>query len=87
MTLHSERYKHAIYSWNYGTELSSLFGQANNAFLQAKLRKVISEALLQDDRILRVDNFVFEKKRNALHVAFLAETTQGDVESDFVWEG
>lgn len=87
MILHSERYAHEIFSWNYGVELVSRIGQANTPLLESLIRQSISEALLQDDRILRVENFAFVRNRKRLTVRFTAVTTEGEVPSEYDWWG
>ena len=88
LILHTERYKYEMYSWNYGTELSSLIGESFSPHLQVRIQSVIEKALLADDRILSVGDFQFSKEgKEAYLVRFSAETTQGNVESEFTWEG
>lgn len=48
--LSTERYAYPIYDTNYGVELKKLFNKSTN-FVIAELGSVITEALLQDDRI------------------------------------
>ena len=52
LALQIERFRFAIYSWNYGIELDALLGQSMTPYLQAKVAKAIEDALLADDRIL-----------------------------------
>lgn len=87
LALHTERFQHAIYSWNYGIELRELFGEPKTPFLQARLQQAIEEALLADDRILQVDSFVFEPIKRGWDLRFTVQTTQGDVESEYTFEG
>ena len=57
------------YSWNYGVELVELIGQPKEYALP-EIKRCITEALLQDDRITAVDGFEFEtgKKDRARHL-------------------
>lgn len=57
--LNTERFEHLIYSWNYGIELKNLIGESST-YVVPELQRVITEALLQDDRIEEVNNFNFE---------------------------
>lgn len=83
LILNTERYEYTMFSWNYGIELRKLMGQGNTVLLQAKLQHKISEALLQDDRILSATNFVFEQTdKQRLHVTFTVSTTEGQIPSD-----
>lgn len=77
--LQTERYEHAIYNWNYGLELTDLYGKPR-AFVYSELKRRIKEALLQDDRVTDVDNFVFERvERDAIGVKFTVHTIFGDI--------
>lgn len=54
--LNTERYKHIIYSTDYGVELADLFGKPI-PYVLPEIPRRIAEALLVDDRIKKVDNF------------------------------
>lgn len=60
--LQTERYQYIIYSWDYGIELSELFGELI-PFVYAELERRITEALLHDDRILEVTDFKFSNNK------------------------
>ena len=45
LALQTERFRYAIYSWNYGVELERLFGEGMTPYLQAQIRRAIEEAL------------------------------------------
>lgn len=83
LILNIERYEHIIYSWNYGIELEDLFGQPIS-FVLPELKRRITEALLQDTRILGVDNFSFETNKGKVHATFTVHTIFGDVEAEKV---
>ncbi len=88
LILHTERFTYAIYSWNYGVELAGLLGEGLAPYWQAQLQGRIEEALLADDRILQVEGFTFTRRgKGRLLVSFTVHTTQGDVESEYRWEG
>lgn len=79
--LHTERYEHAIYNWNYGLELADLYGKPR-AYVYSELKRRIKEALMQDDRITEVENFVFEKpERGGVMVRFTIHTIFGDIDT------
>ena len=78
LMLSIERYEYVIYSWDYGLEVSDLYGNDMN-YIMSELKRRITEALLQDDRITGVDGFTFERDRTKLHVTFTAHTIYGDV--------
>jgi hypothetical protein len=53
--LQTRRFEHLIYSSNYGQELDSVIGR-DSLWAYAEIERHIKEALLQDDRILSVDD-------------------------------
>lgn len=76
--LQTERYQSLIYSGDYGVELADLFGQPLS-YVQPELERRISEALLQDDRILTVGDFEFSSvSKGSLLVTFKVKTVFGD---------
>lgn len=87
LILHCERYRYEMFSWNYGSEIDALIGQQNDAALQLRLKSVLSEALLADDRILSVGDFSFQRKGSSLLVMFTVQTTQGEVIGNLNWWG
>lgn len=76
--LNTERYEYLIYSWNFGIELKRLFGKPIG-FVKSELKRVIREALTQDDRILGVDGFLFEVSGRKVTVTFTVHTRFGDI--------
>ena len=81
--LNTERYEYLIYSWRYGIEITDLFGEAP-AYIYPELKRRISEALTQDDRIQSVDAFSFAVDRGTVRVTFTVHTLFGDVEAEKV---
>lgn len=81
LILNVERYRHIIYSWNYGVELEDLFGMPTS-YVLPEVKRRITEALIQDTRIQSVDDFVFEISRNAVFVTFKAQTIFGEIQEE-----
>lgn len=81
--LNTERYKNIMYSWNYGIELLDLFGEPIN-YAVSELKRRITEALVQDDRIQSVDNFEFKTDRRTVYMTFVVHTIFGDIQSEKV---
>ena len=80
--LNTERYDSMIHSWDYGVELKDLFGEPLG-YVLPELKRRITEALLQDDRIQTVDNFVFDtKKKGVVAVSFTVGTNYGEVSAE-----
>jgi hypothetical protein len=78
LILRTERYRHVIFSRNYGAELEGLFGMPISWVIPEAERR-IKEALLQDTRVKAVDSFDFEVDRGKLLVSFTVHTIFGDL--------
>jgi len=80
MILQVERYAYLIYDWNYGVEIEDLIGK-DPLFVLAEIERRITEALLQDDRIISLSDFVVNQiNDNDFVISFTANTTEGDVD-------
>lgn len=80
------RFEHLIYSDDYGFE--NPIGK-DEIFVRAEMPRSIHETLLQDERIISIENFEMDIKGDTGNVTFTALTTYGDVDilqevSDFV---
>ena len=71
--LGTERYQFPIYSWDYGVELRDLFGRPMK-YVKPELKRRVTEALLQDNRITDVTDFEFTEGRNVLHTTFIVHS-------------
>ena len=81
MILQVERYEWLIYSWNYGVELRSLIGQPIEYCLP-EIKRRITEALLQDDRITTIENFQFQIKQNKVLTQFQVVSIFGTIDTE-----
>ena len=81
LCLSTPRFKHEIFSWNYGAELEPLLGTSNSVLTQVKIQEAIRDALIQDDRITDVNAFSFARQGETMTVSFQVNTTEGTVES------
>ena len=82
LALKTERYKYVIYSANYGSEFEELYGK-QMSYVTSRLKSVIEEALLADDRIKSVYDFQISRiDKNSLKVSFTAETIFGDIAAE-----
>ncbi len=80
LILSTERFRHLIFSWNYGAELDGVIGQ-DRALAESEIKRRITEALLLDERITAVDGFSFSQTtRRALEVSFSVTTVFGAFE-------
>jgi len=76
LIIETERYQYIIFSRNYGVELFDLYGQSMT-YVLPELQRRISEAVLQDTRIKRLEDFDFKVTRNKVLVTFTAVTIHG----------
>lgn len=83
LILNIERYEYIIFSWNYGVELADLFGKPSS-YVMAELERRISEALLQDSRIKKVEDFEFDREKNKVFCKFKVKTIYGEIDSEKV---
>ena len=79
--LETERYRYAIYDWNYGIELEDLYGK-NVTYVIPELKRRIEEALLADDRVTAVTDFSFEQQKESVTAAFLVHTIFGTMAAE-----
>lgn len=79
VALSVERYHWLIHSWQFGVELSDLFGKPL-AYALPEIERRVREALLQDDRVSAVRDFTFTQGRGGRVTAvFTVETVFGDL--------
>lgn len=81
--LHTARYCHEIYSWDFGAEFESLIGQAYTPTLkEAEAPRYLKECLLINPYILAVKNIAVSFADDTLTVTGTAETIYGEVDID-----
>lgn len=81
LTLHSERYKYPIYSWYYGEEFSGMIGNSYEPdLLKSEAKRMVEECLLVNEHITDIKDLSVEQTKDMLHISFIMETDQGDVE-------
>lgn len=80
LILSVERYQYPIYSYDYGVELVDLIGQPKD-YVMSEVKRRITEALTQDDRINSVDNWEFESAKKSLTITFTVHSIYGDIET------
>ena len=79
--LQTERYRYAIYDWNYGVELEDLYGE-NVAYVMPELKKRIEDALLSDDRITAVTDFSIQQEKGCVTTSFMVHTIFGEMKAE-----
>ena len=80
LILSTERYAYPIYSWKYGVEFKDLIGLNPNLAIP-EIKRTITEALSQDDRITSVNNFKFTTKKKVVTCEFTVESIFGDIDT------
>lgn len=79
--LQTERYRYAIYDWNYGIELEELYGK-NVTYVIPELKKRIEDALLADDRVTAVTDFSFRQEKGSVTAEFMVHTIFGELTAE-----
>lgn len=79
LILQTERYRHLIYTPDYGCELEGLVGR-DPLFVQSEIKRRIREALMQDDRIEDVTNFSIQFDGDSALVRFTVVSAFGSFE-------
>jgi len=79
--LQTERYRYAVYDWNYGVELEDLYGK-NVSYVIPELKRRIEDALLADDRVTAVTDFSFQEEKGSVTAAFTVYTIFGEVTAE-----
>lgn len=85
LILNIERFEYLIHSWDIGVELADLIGKPIS-FCLPEIKRRITEALLQDDRITAVENFEFDVNKGKVHTTFTVTTMFGTIETEKVVE-
>ncbi len=81
--LKTERYRYAIYSWQYGTEYEQYIGQTvTDEYLQNDCKTETEEALMVNPYITGIDDFTAELDGARLHISFTLNTSFGSTEVD-----
>lgn len=77
----TSRYKHLIYTWDYGVEVEDLISKSfDRDFIESELQRYIKEALLVNSFITDVNNFSMEFSGTLLICNFTVVTDFGEVD-------
>lgn len=85
LILNTDRFRHLIYSWDYGSELKNVIGEDFD-IAESEAKRYITEALTQDDRITAVSDFNFTKmtEKQTARISFTVETIYGTTSGEVV---
>lgn len=79
LILSTARFRYVVYSWDYGSELGGVLGD-DFQLAESEIKRLVREALTQDERVTDVDGFVFTRTaRNTLNVSFTVRTIFGEL--------
>lgn len=81
LALKTTRYRHVIYSWDYGNELEDLIGVGDTEeFIKAEAERMIEDALLVNENITSITEIEVTKENDKIFISFTANTIYGEVE-------
>ena len=76
--LNTEKYEYPIYSFNYGIELESLIGKDSD-YVKIEFKRRIEECLLEDERVVEINNFEFIQNEDSLMCSFNVSSIYGEI--------
>jgi len=84
LVLGTDRYYFEQYSWNYGSELGDLIGNAfTQEYLENEVKRMIADALSTNPYIQSIDNVQCEVSNDDLTASFTVNTIFGNGEVTF----
>jgi hypothetical protein len=83
MALQTQRYRHLIYSWDYGQEYEDLIGKGySRAYMESEIESMTEEALLVNPYITGLEDFTCEAAGDVVTASFTVTTKFGEVNID-----
>lgn len=77
--LNTIRYKHIIYSFNYGSEIDNVIGM-DYELAKSEIERYVREAILADDRFTEIRNFKVSKvASDSMSISFDVYTIYGTI--------
>ncbi|MEN6325782.1 MAG: DUF2634 domain-containing protein [Syntrophomonas sp.] len=77
--IRTPRYRHLIYSRNYGNEFDDLIGRGYpRMVIESEIKRMATEALMVDVRTANVGNFVFDWQGDAVYFTCDVLSTRGE---------
>lgn len=85
LCLHTERFRHAIYSADYGTSFEQYIGHVlSDEYINTDCESEISDALLINEYIESIEDFEAVRNSDSLNISFRVVTKFGSLEVDEV---
>lgn len=83
LCMHTERFRHAIYSADYGTSLEQYIGHIlSEEYINTDCESEITDALLINEYIESIEDFEAVRNSDSLNISFRVVTKFGDIEVD-----
>lgn len=83
LCMHTERFRHAIYSADYGTSLEQYIGHMlSEEYINTDCESEISDALLISEYIESIEDFEAVRNSDSLNISFRVVTKFGSIEVD-----
>ena len=83
LCMHTERFRHAIYSADYGTSLEQYIGHMlSEEYINTDCESEISDALLINEYIESIEDFEAVRNSDSLNISFRVVTKFGSLEVD-----
>lgn len=80
LALHTPRYRHYIYTWDYGSEFEDLIGQGyTEEYIAAETLRMTEDCLLINENIQSITEFGINMAGDTLTISFTAGTIYGDI--------
>lgn len=77
----TKRYKHIIYSWDYGQDLEEIIGRGyEKGLIKSEVERRIKDCLLIHPHIKECNNFNIRLQQDQLQVDFIVNTIYGEVD-------
>lgn len=81
LALQTPRYRHYVYTWDYGNEFEDLIGRGyTEEYIEAEAQRMTEDCLLINEGIQSISEFSVSMEKDALTVSFIANTIYGDIE-------
>lgn len=78
IVLSTDRYYYPQYSWNHGSDLSSLIGQNyDQDYIKSEVQRMIEEAIMVDENITGISDLECSFERDKLTAKFTINTIYG----------
>lgn len=78
--LMTEKFRYALYSWQYGSELESYIGKRlTPEYLKTDVRLALEDVLLINEEIRQIRNYTARAEKGTLFISFTAVTDFGEI--------